>query len=83
MSTDSAFLCSEPEWYHAGERGADPIDPSHKGPIYTYIAPYDSNGEGDVWVKISEEAWSTKTSDWAVDRVSAVLILSSFVLLSH
>lgn len=60
---------SEPEWYHAGERGADPIDPSHKGPLTTWLAPYESNTAGDVWVKIAEEGWSSTTSDWAVDRV--------------
>ena len=30
---------------------------------------YDSNGEGDVWVKVAEEAWSTATNDWAVQRM--------------
>ncbi|KAL8276959.1 hypothetical protein RQP46_010687 [Phenoliferia psychrophenolica] len=56
----------EPEWYHSGARGADPIDPSHLGPIDAYISNYDSNGSGAVWVKIAEEGWSNTTRKYLV-----------------
>ncbi|KAF2457585.1 glycosyl hydrolase family 61-domain-containing protein [Lineolata rhizophorae] len=46
----------------------DIIDPSHVGPVMTYIAPTSSNGEGDVWVKLAEDGFD---SEWAVERLRA------------
>ncbi|BGP47089.1 hypothetical protein JCM10450v2_002941 [Rhodotorula kratochvilovae] len=61
----------EPEWYHSGERGADPIDPSHKGTLTTWISPYDANTDGPVWVEIASEAYYKDSSEWAVSKMVA------------
>ncbi|KAK7677830.1 hypothetical protein QCA50_019142 [Cerrena zonata] len=53
------------EWYH-NTRDDDIIAASHHGPIAVYVAPAASNGTGDVWVKIFEDAY---TDSWAVDRL--------------
>ncbi|CAL1697487.1 unnamed protein product [Somion occarium] len=55
------------EWYH-NTRDDDIIASSHHGPIEVYVAPAASNGSGDVWIKIFEDAY---TSSWAVDRLIA------------
>jgi len=63
----------EPEWYHSGARGADPIDPSHKGPLTAWIAPYaaDGNSIKDAWVQIASEAYYPSSSEWAVSHMIA------------
>ncbi|GAA6029721.1 hypothetical protein JCM8097_001019 [Rhodosporidiobolus ruineniae] len=61
----------EPEWYHSGARGADPIDTSHKGPLTTWISPLSANTEGAVWVEIASEAYYSSSSQWAVDKMVA------------
>ncbi|KPV77357.1 glycoside hydrolase family 61 protein [Rhodotorula graminis WP1] len=63
----------EPEWYHSGARGADPIDPSHKGPITAWIAPYGDNANslGAKWVEIASEAYYPSSSEWAVSHMIA------------
>lgn len=58
------------QWHHndgaSTEGDADePIAASHKGPIMVYIAPADSNGEGAVWTKLSEDGLSG--GKWAVE----------------
>jgi len=53
------------EWYH-NTRDDDIIASSHHGPISVYVAPAASNGTGNVWVKLFEDAWNTT---WAVDRL--------------
>lgn len=58
----------EPEWMH-DNRGDDIIDGSHKGPIVSYLAPFESNGEGAVWVKIAEENYDGK--QWPIDKIKA------------
>lgn len=58
----------EPEWQH-DNRGDDIIDGSHKGPIVAYLAPYESNGVGQVWVKISQENYDG--TQWPVDKIKA------------
>ncbi|GAA5895033.1 hypothetical protein JCM6882_008269 [Rhodosporidiobolus microsporus] len=60
----------EPEWWHSGGRGDDPIATSHVGPITTWISPLDANTEGDVWVQISSEAWYEDKKS-AVDKMIA------------
>ncbi|KAJ2488357.1 hypothetical protein IWW37_004857 [Coemansia sp. RSA 2050] len=37
------------------------IEPAHKGPVMIYLAPLESNGEGDVWFKIFEKGFDPKT----------------------
>ncbi|GAA5841102.1 hypothetical protein JCM9279_000539 [Rhodotorula babjevae] len=63
----------EPEWYHSGARGADPIDPSHNGPLTTWIAPYGDNANalGAKWVEIASEAYYSSSSEWAVAHMIA------------
>ncbi|KAG9122168.1 hypothetical protein FRC07_001564 [Ceratobasidium sp. 392] len=55
------------EWFHAN-RGDDIIDHSHKGPVIAYIAPASTNGEGAVWSKIWQQAY---TDDWATEKLIA------------
>ncbi|KAJ2769779.1 hypothetical protein IWQ56_002419 [Coemansia nantahalensis] len=47
---------------------SDVISASHTGPVIVYMAPADSNGEGDVWFKIYEDGWS-KDGGWATDKL--------------
>jgi len=54
------------EWYH-NTRDDDIIASSHHGPIQVYIAPYESNGEGDVWVKLFSAGYDS--ASWAVDKM--------------
>ena len=67
----------EPENLH---KPGNHLDPSHKGPITVYIAPFSSNGEGDVWTKLAEDGWTNPDNDvnfedaddwgeWATDRL--------------
>ncbi|KAK8057707.1 endoglucanase-4 [Apiospora saccharicola] len=57
------------EWMH-DKKGDDIIDPSHKGPIITYIAPYTEDaGTGAIWSKIDEEGLTG--GKWAVDNLIA------------
>ncbi|PSN65497.1 hypothetical protein BS50DRAFT_497298 [Corynespora cassiicola Philippines] len=56
------------EWHHNTRDAADDIiDGSHKGPVLTYIAPADSNGEGDVWLKLAESGYNA--GKWAVTQL--------------
>ncbi|KAF2731064.1 endo-beta-1,4-glucanase D [Polyplosphaeria fusca] len=58
------------EWHHDSRDASDDIiAESHKGPVLTYIAPTESNGEGDVWVKLAEEGFAD--GKWAVDNLIA------------
>ncbi|KAK3358542.1 glycoside hydrolase [Lasiosphaeria ovina] len=45
------------------------IDPSHKGPILTYIAPFFATGFGDgpIWSKIAEEGFVSPA--WATEKM--------------
>jgi cellulase len=46
------------------------IDPSHEGPIITYVAPSTAgNGAGPIWTKIADEGYSN--GQWAVDKLRA------------
>ncbi|KAF9731546.1 hypothetical protein PMIN06_009579 [Paraphaeosphaeria minitans] len=59
------------QWHHndgASTTGDndEPIAASHKGPVIVYIAPAESNGEGDVWVKIQQDGLTGTT--WGVDN---------------
>ncbi|KAK0648184.1 glycoside hydrolase, partial [Cercophora newfieldiana] len=57
------------EWFH-DSRNDDIVDPSHKGPIITYVAPYTSGaGTGPIWTKIAESGLSG--GQWAVDKLIA------------
>ncbi|GAA5937452.1 hypothetical protein JCM10213_007239 [Rhodosporidiobolus nylandii] len=61
----------EPQWWHAGAIGSDPIADSHKGPITTWISPLSANTEGAVWVEIASEAYYEADKQWAVDKLLA------------
>lgn len=59
------------EWQH-DRQGDDIIDPTHQGPIITYIAPLTAStgdGSGPIWTKIAEDGFSG--GRWAVDRLIA------------
>jgi lytic cellulose monooxygenase (C1-hydroxylating) len=68
------------EWHH-GLDGAvpsdssDPIDPSHKGPVISYLAKVNSATQTDVtglkWFKIWEDGFRASDSSWGVDRLYA------------
>jgi len=66
------------EWHHTLDSAgtgdaADPIDPSHKGPIMTYLAAVSSatqsNMAGLSWFKIYEDGYNAATGLWAVDTM--------------
>ncbi|GAA5990898.1 hypothetical protein JCM11641_002875 [Rhodosporidiobolus odoratus] len=59
----------EPQWWHAGALGSDPIDGSHKGPLTTWISPLDANTDGPVWVEIGSEAYYSSDAEWAVTKM--------------
>ncbi|GAA5965753.1 hypothetical protein JCM3765_007332 [Sporobolomyces pararoseus] len=61
----------EPQWWHAGDIGQDPIDGSHKGPLTTWISPLSANTKGNVWVQIASESFYSASSEWAVTRLNA------------
>ena len=49
------------EWFRIS-RGDDIIDPSHSGPIITWIAPYTTgDGTGAIWSKIDEEGYDASS----------------------
>ncbi|KAK4040003.1 putative endo-beta-1,4-glucanase D [Parachaetomium inaequale] len=57
-------------WFHYNP--ADPadyvLDPSHKGAILTYIAPYTTgNGAGPIWSKLAEEGF--EGGKWATIKM--------------
>jgi lytic cellulose monooxygenase (C1-hydroxylating) len=55
------------EWYHES-RGDMIIDPSHMGPIITYISQYtDSDGSGPRWSKIAQQGYEGGV--WAVEKL--------------
>ncbi|GAA5879566.1 hypothetical protein JCM1840_003319 [Sporobolomyces johnsonii] len=61
----------EPQWWHSGDIGSDPIAASHVGPLTTWISPYDDNTSGDVWVEIASEAYYDEAGEWAVTKMIA------------
>ncbi|KAJ2775614.1 hypothetical protein H4R18_005965 [Coemansia javaensis] len=57
-------------YYNRNRDGkADVISASHTGPVLAYIAPLESNGQGDVWVKLYEAGWDKGTKEWATDKL--------------
>ncbi|KAL2128808.1 hypothetical protein VTI74DRAFT_8614 [Chaetomium olivicolor] len=73
------------EWYRV-KRGDDIIDPSHSGPITTWIAAFTSptmDGTGPVWSKIHEEGYDASTKSWAVDKLIANKGMWDFTLPSQ
>jgi cellulase len=68
------------EWHHtldgaAPSDAADPIDPSHKGPVIAYLAKVNSATQSSVtglkWFKIWEDGFDASTGKWGVDRLIA------------
>ncbi|KAJ1643759.1 hypothetical protein J3B02_005853 [Coemansia erecta] len=56
------------EWHHQGDQG-EVISASHKGPCLVYMAPLESNGEGNVWFKIFEDGYDATNKQWCVDKL--------------
>ncbi|KIP03690.1 carbohydrate-binding module family 1 protein [Phlebiopsis gigantea 11061_1 CR5-6] len=68
------------EWHHtlAGADptdSADPVDPSHKGPVMSYLAQIPDATQTDVtglkWFKIWEDGLDVSDQTWGVDRMIA------------
>ncbi|KAI0789781.1 glycosyl hydrolase family 61-domain-containing protein [Abortiporus biennis] len=63
---------------------ADPIDPSHKGPVMAYLAKVNNATDltvtGLKWFKIYEDGYTPSTNQWAVDRLIANKGKVSFTL---
>src|SRR5690606_5984864 len=58
------------EWHHNGRFDSDDIiDRSHLGPVLAYLAPYESDGVGNVWFKIYEDGYNN--GQWAVEKLIA------------
>jgi cellulase len=79
--SDSAYSSQfTAEWHHtlagatAGD-SADPIDPSHKGPVITYMAKVTNatslSVTGLKWFKIQQDGLNTADQSWGVDRMIA------------
>ncbi|KAJ2822350.1 hypothetical protein FBU31_004620 [Coemansia sp. 'formosensis'] len=45
------------------------IEGAHRGPGLIYLAPLDSNGEGDVWFKIFEKGYDPKTKKFYTEEL--------------
>ncbi|KAK4199492.1 glycoside hydrolase [Triangularia verruculosa] len=58
-------------WFHfRPEDPTDILDPSHKGAIITYIAPFtEGNGAQPIWSKIAEEGF--EDGEWATIKMIA------------
>ncbi len=58
-------------WFHFVPTDPnDILDPSHKGAILTYIAPYTTgNGAGPIWSKLAEEGFADGI--WATNKMIA------------
>ncbi|KAK4465905.1 glycoside hydrolase [Cladorrhinum samala] len=56
-------------WFHFNpDDPNDILDPSHKGPILTWIAPFTSgNGAGPVWTKIAQQGF--ENGEWATIKM--------------
>ncbi|KAI0043182.1 carbohydrate-binding module family 1 protein [Auriscalpium vulgare] len=68
------------EWHHTlagadSSDSADPIDPSHKGPVMAYLAQVPSATQTTVtglqWFKIWEDGLTVSDQSWGVDRLIA------------
>jgi lytic cellulose monooxygenase (C1-hydroxylating) len=58
------------EWHHESRSAGDQIiDPSHNGPVLTYIAPTSAGAAGTGWVKLAEDGFSG--GKWGVERLRA------------
>jgi cellulase len=69
------------EWFQGFNRGDTILDPSHSGPIITYIAPFTTgDGTGPIWSKIDEEGFDPSTQKWAVDNLIAAKGKKDFTL---
>ncbi|KAJ2671493.1 hypothetical protein GGI25_005482 [Coemansia spiralis] len=42
---------------------------SHIGPCMIYMAPLESNGDGNAWFKIYESGWDTTNKKWCTTKV--------------
>ncbi|CAE6404081.1 unnamed protein product [Rhizoctonia solani] len=53
--------------YTHERRGGQVISPTHKGAVQLYVAPTSSNGQGAVWVKLHQEAYTN--GQWATEKL--------------
>ncbi|KAJ7499931.1 glycoside hydrolase family 61 protein I [Mycena latifolia] len=68
------------EWHHTLSGAdptdtADPVDPSHHGPVITYLAKIPNAQQSTVtglqWFKIQEDGFIAANQSWGVDRMIA------------
>ncbi|KAJ2455679.1 hypothetical protein GGF42_003373 [Coemansia sp. RSA 2424] len=58
------------EWHHFNATESDNvISPSHRGPCLVYMAPMESNGQGNAWFKIYEQGYDAAKDMWCTDIV--------------
>ncbi|KAJ2756964.1 hypothetical protein GGI19_000414 [Coemansia pectinata] len=57
-------------WHESELTSSQGINPSHMGPCIVWMAPLESNGEGEVWAKIFEDGYNPKTKTWCIDTVN-------------
>ncbi|KAJ2722263.1 hypothetical protein GGI07_003409, partial [Coemansia sp. Benny D115] len=46
------------------------IEEEHNGPCLVYMAPAESNGEGEVWFKIFEEGYHENDDSWCIKTLN-------------
>jgi lytic cellulose monooxygenase (C1-hydroxylating) len=63
-------------WAH-NTKDDDVIADSHKGPVQVYIAPTQTEGKGNVWVKIASDGFN---GQWATDKLRASKGQHSFTI---
>ncbi|KAF3924545.1 Endoglucanase-4 [Orbilia brochopaga] len=77
------------EWHHTLDSEgtndpADPVDPSHKGPIMAYLAAvpdaHQTSVTGLKWFKVYEDGYDPATNVWAVDKLVSNKGLVTFKL---
>ncbi|KAH6626544.1 glycoside hydrolase [Chaetomium sp. MPI-SDFR-AT-0129] len=59
-------------WWHYNPDDPNdyPLDPSHKGALLTYVAPYTTgDGQGGIWTKIAEDGF--EGGKWATEKLIA------------
>ncbi|KAJ2755214.1 hypothetical protein GGI19_001838 [Coemansia pectinata] len=56
--------------FHEGDEDTTRfIEGAHRGPGLIYLAPLESNGEGDVWFKIFEKGYDPKTKKFYTEEL--------------
>ncbi|KAI9504836.1 glycosyl hydrolase family 61-domain-containing protein [Coemansia spiralis] len=58
------------QWHHIQNSvTVSVMSRSHIGPCMIYMAPLESNGDGNAWFKIYESGWDTTNKKWCTTKV--------------